>query len=408
MDDSMSLLCRSYDAPMSIGEDLWIVARIKKNKKGDGNLFDCRPLGSFHNGIILIVNCLKSDAKIRLIFKLAKKNLLKHKKNVSLHHQNRYSMKKVLGLDLGTTSIGWAMVNENESNDETSSIIRLGVRVNPLTVDEQTNFGKGNPITTNADRTQKRSMRRNLQRYKLRRDNLIALLKEQGWITDNTILSESTNNSTFETYRLRAKAASEEITLEQFARVLLMLNKKRGYKSNRKMKNNEGGHFVSSLDVAKEIYDSNLTPGQYAYRLITEGKRNIPDFYRSDLETELDQVWAFQYNQHKTVLTTDFRAAIANQSKTGTSNMFRKKFNIFTADIKGNRIEKAEKIYKLRNDALERALTEEELATVISEINGQINGSSGYLGAISDRSKILYINKQTVGQCMGLKTKSTI
>ena len=307
-------------------------------------------------------------------------------------------MKKILGLDLGTTSIGWAMVNESESNDETSSIIRLGVRVNPLTVDEQTNFGKGAPITTNADRTLKRSMRRNLQRYKLRRDNLIALLKEQGWITDDTILSESTNNSTFETYRLRARAASEEITLEQFARVLLMLNKKRGYKSSRKMKNDEGGHFVSSLDVAKKIYDSNLTPGQYAYRLIKDGKHNIPDFYRSDLEAELDQIWAFQHKQHKSVLTNEFRAALANQSKTGTSNMFRKKYNIFTVDIKGNRIEKAEKIYKLRNDALERALTDEELATVISEINGQINGSSGYLGAISDRSKILYINKQTVGQ----------
>ena len=43
-------------------------------------------------------------------------------------------MKKILGLDLGTTSIGWALVNEKENNEEQSSIIRLGVRVNPLTV----------------------------------------------------------------------------------------------------------------------------------------------------------------------------------------------------------------------------------------------------------------------------------
>ena len=54
-------------------------------------------------------------------------------------------MKKILGLDLGTTSIGWAMVNEAEKADEKSSIIRLGVRVNPLTTDEQTNFEKGSP-----------------------------------------------------------------------------------------------------------------------------------------------------------------------------------------------------------------------------------------------------------------------
>ena len=34
----------------------------------------------------------------------------------------------------------------------------------------------------------------------------------------------------------------------------------------------------------------------------------------------------------------------------------------------------------------------------MQEINGQINASSGYLGAISDRSKVLYFNHQTVGQ----------
>lgn len=61
-------------------------------------------------------------------------------------------MKRILGLDLGTTSIGWALVNEAENDNETSSIVRLGVRVNPLTVDEKSNFEKGKAITTNADR----------------------------------------------------------------------------------------------------------------------------------------------------------------------------------------------------------------------------------------------------------------
>lgn len=52
-------------------------------------------------------------------------------------------MKKILGLDLGTTSIGWALVNEKENDNEQSAIIKLGVRVNPLSVDEQSNFEKG-------------------------------------------------------------------------------------------------------------------------------------------------------------------------------------------------------------------------------------------------------------------------
>ena len=57
-------------------------------------------------------------------------------------------MKKILGLDLGTTSIGWALVNEKENDNEQSSIIKLGVRVNPLSVDEQSNFEKGKAIMT--------------------------------------------------------------------------------------------------------------------------------------------------------------------------------------------------------------------------------------------------------------------
>lgn len=87
-------------------------------------------------------------------------------------------MKKILGLDLGTTSIGWALVNEAEDDTEKSGILRTGVRVIPLTTDESTDFEKGKPITVNADRTLKRGMRRNLQRYKQRRDNLIEILRK--------------------------------------------------------------------------------------------------------------------------------------------------------------------------------------------------------------------------------------
>ena len=77
-------------------------------------------------------------------------------------------MKRILGLDLGVASIGWALVNEAESSDEQSSIVRLGVRVNPLSQGqdgEKDNFEKGKSVSTNSGRTQKRSMRRNLQRF---------------------------------------------------------------------------------------------------------------------------------------------------------------------------------------------------------------------------------------------------
>lgn len=47
---------------------------------------------------------------------------------------------------------------------------------------------------------------------------------------------------------------------------------------------------------------------------------------------------------------------------------------------------------------LKEKLSLEQLVIILQEINTQINNSSGYLGTISDRSKELYFNKQTVGQ----------
>ncbi len=150
-------------------------------------------------------------------------------------------MKKILGLDLGTASIGWALVNEAENESEKSEIIKLGVRVNPLTVDEKTNFEKGKPLSTNADRTLKRGARRNLQRFKLRREALIKILIKNGFITDKTPLTELGKNTTHQTLELRAKSAKEKVSLEDLAKIFLAINKKRGYKSSRKAQNEEDG-----------------------------------------------------------------------------------------------------------------------------------------------------------------------
>ena len=305
-------------------------------------------------------------------------------------------MKKILGLDLGTTSIGWALVNEAETSDEKSSIIKLGVRVNPLTVDELTNFEKGKSITTNADRTMKRSMRRNLQRYKLRRDNLIEILKGNGFIPNDAILSENGNRTTFETYHSRAKAATEKISLEELARVLLMINKKRGYKSSRRVKSHEEGQLIDGMEIAKKLYEEDLTPGQYIYQILNDDKKYIPDFYRSDLQMELDSIWSFQQQFHPEILTEEFKNQIHGKGKQNTSKIFLAKYGLYTVENKGT--DKKKNTYKWRVEALSRELSKEELAFVISDVNGSISGSSGYLGAISDRSKELYFKKQTVGQ----------
>ena len=305
-------------------------------------------------------------------------------------------MKKILGLDLGVGSIGWALVNEAEHADEKSSIIKLGVRVNPLTVDEQTNFEKGKPITTTADRTLKRSMRRNLQRFKLRRENLIEILKENNFITDEDILSENGNATTFETWRLRAKAAVERIELNQLARVLLAINKKRGYKSSRKAKSADEGELIDGMAIAKRLYDEHLTPGQLMLQLYQSGKKSAPAFYCSDLRAEFDAVWNYQKQFYPEVLTDEFYKLLEGKSKKATSTEFINKYKIYQAENK----DKDKKLQALtwRARAVSEQLAIGEVAFVLTEINGAIAGSSGYLGAIGDRSKELFFNSQTVGQ----------
>jgi CRISPR-associated endonuclease Csn1 len=158
--------------------------------------------------------------------------------------------KNILGLDLGTTSIGFAQIIEGERTEQ-SEIIQIGTRVNPLTTDEQTNFEKGKPITVNADRTLKRGARRNLDRYQLRRNNLIDALLNANIITKDTILAEDGKNTTHETWRLRAKAVTEKIEKQELARVFLAINIKRGYKSSRKAKNEDEGQIIDGMAIAK-------------------------------------------------------------------------------------------------------------------------------------------------------------
>ena len=285
-------------------------------------------------------------------------------------------MKKILGLDLGTTSIGWALVNEAESPEEKSSIIRLGVRVNPLTTDEQADFQKGKPITTNADRTLKRGMRRNLQRYKLRRDNLVEVMKDAGWIDDSTVLAEQGPRTTFETLRLRAKAVDEAVTLSEFARILLSINRKRGYKSSRKAKNDDDGSLIDGMSVAKALYDNYMTPGQFVLERILAGKYTIPEFYASDLTSEFDRIWAEQKKYYPVQLTAELRESLRGKTRAQVWKICESAFGVVgrKREKKGNALKKES--YEWRVAALSGQLPLEELTYVFQEISGQISSSS--------------------------------
>ncbi|MEP2024665.1 MAG: type II CRISPR RNA-guided endonuclease Cas9 [Reichenbachiella sp.] len=315
-------------------------------------------------------------------------------------------MKKILGLDLGTTSIGWAFIHEAENQNETSSIIKLGVRVNPLSTEEQQDFEKGKSISVNADRTLKRGARRNLQRYKQRRDNLIALLKKEGFITDKTILSEAVNNATHSTYALRSRAATDKIEKEELARVLLSINKKRGYKSSRKTNDEDEGQAIDGMSIAKKIYNEKLTPGQYSYQRLKKKHKSLPEYYPSDLQTEFDLIWNHQKKYYPIQLSDNLKQNLLNKNKTQSWAICKEPFDLVGIKQTGKPAEKKLEKYLWRTQGLSQQLELEALAIVLQEINNDINSSSGYLGAISDRSKELYFNEETVGQYLYRQLKA--
>lgn len=330
--------------------------------------------------------------------------------------------KKILGLDLGTNSIGWAYVLEAEKA-ENSNIEQIGARIIQFDNFVSTSTGKeskeplkdfagGKGISPNAGRTSKRGARRNLDRYQLRRENLREILLENKIITNQTALNEDGKETTFDTWKSRANAAIDKIELHELARVLFAINKKRGYKSSRKAKNEEEGKAVDGMGIAKKLYEENITPGQLAFQLLKEGKKLIPDFYRSDLQAEFDKVWEIQKQFYPDILSDEFYKELQGKGQRATSAMFWTKYQFNTADIKDldnnlktektinlhKRDQKKLQAYKWRSDAVSVQLEKEQMAYVLTEINNNLNNSSGYLGDISDRSKELYFNKETVGQ----------
>ncbi|MGN6400984.1 MAG: hypothetical protein ACTHMD_11055, partial [Flavisolibacter sp.] len=82
---------------------------------------------------------------------------------------------KILGLDLGTNSIGWALI-EQDFDKEMGKILGLGSRIIPMSQDILGEFGKGNSVSQTAERTKYRSTRRLRERHLLRRERLHRVL----------------------------------------------------------------------------------------------------------------------------------------------------------------------------------------------------------------------------------------
>ncbi|MFN3841132.1 MAG: type II CRISPR RNA-guided endonuclease Cas9 [Cyclobacteriaceae bacterium] len=90
-------------------------------------------------------------------------------------------MKKILGLDLGTNSIGWALIEQDFASKQ-GKILGMGSRIIPMNQDRLGEFDKGNSVSQTAERTSFRSARRLRERYLLRRERLHRVLNILGFL----------------------------------------------------------------------------------------------------------------------------------------------------------------------------------------------------------------------------------
>lgn len=215
--------------------------------------------------------------------------------------RSSYSPKKYsLGLDIGTSSIGWAVLDLDKKR-----IHDLGVRIFERPEDPQNGDSLAKP------RRDARSARRRLKRRRQRLNHLKQFFVDQNILTKDQVeevLNYKSDFNKLDVYELRSKALAEELSPEELLKVLYQIAKRRGFKSNRKVveeSDKEGGRVTSALKAnEKFLADNNYTTVGDAlsrdekFALHKRNKRDdyTNSFARDDFLRELEAIIKTQRN----------------------------------------------------------------------------------------------------------------
>ena len=199
-----------------------------------------------------------------------------------------------IGLDIGVASVGWAVV-ELDENAEPFGLIRANARIFQ---------GAEHPKTGNslaAPRREARSIRRVVRRRALRKHDFYALLEKEGIAKKEEMDKMFSAGNLEDIYKLRARALDETVSKKEFARILLHLMQRRGFKSNRKAdKNSEDGKLLSAISENEKRMKENgyRTVGEMLFKdeIFGKHKRNRTNNYvatvsRDEIKHEAETVF---------------------------------------------------------------------------------------------------------------------
>lgn len=210
-----------------------------------------------------------------------------------------------IGLDIGITSVGWATV-ALDGAERPCGILNMGVRM----FDAAEHPKDGASLA--APRREARGARRRLRRHRHRNERIRALLLSQGLLTKEQLL-HLFDGQLEDIYALRVRALDEAVEREGFARILLHLAQRRGFRSNRKTTTDkEDGKILEAVNQNKERMNAKgyRTVGEMFLRdeTFAAAKRNKGGNYgttvtRTMVEDEVRAVFAAQRSFGSTFAT---------------------------------------------------------------------------------------------------------
>ena len=211
-----------------------------------------------------------------------------------------------LALDMGTNSLGWALIRlkPDTGPPEPCAIIKAGVRI----------FSDGrNPkdgASLAVTRRNARAMRRRRDRLLRRKNRLLDALQQLGFFPSD--VQERKALAMLDPWLLRKEGLERQLSGAEFGRALFHINQRRGFLSNRKTdkKDHDSGALKSAISKLRtSIADAGYkTLGQWLAKRHEEGKsvrarlrgktvkEKAYDFYadRAMIEHEFDTLWRQQ------------------------------------------------------------------------------------------------------------------